>query len=66
MLADTILVIDDEPQIRRVVKSALANEVSSVLEAGDGAEGLAVATAERPTLVVLDLGLPDMAGIDVC
>src|SRR3954451_24022506 len=66
MLADTILVIDDEPQIRRVVKNALANEVSSVLEAGDGAEGLAVATAERPTLVVLDLGLPDMAGIDVC
>ena len=66
MLADTILIIDDEPQIRRVVKNALANEVSTVLEASDGAEGLAVATAERPTLVVLDLGLPDMAGIDVC
>jgi two-component system KDP operon response regulator KdpE len=58
MQADTILIIDDEPQIRRVVKNALANEVSSVLEAGDGAEGLAVANAERPTLVVLDLGLP--------
>jgi two-component system, OmpR family, alkaline phosphatase synthesis response regulator PhoP len=66
MLADTILVIDDEPQIRRVVKNALASEVSSVLEAGDGAQGLAMASAERPTLVVLDLGLPDMAGIDVC
>jgi two-component system KDP operon response regulator KdpE len=66
MLADTILVIDDEPQIRRVVKNALASEVSSVLEAGDGAEGLAMASSERPTLVVLDLGLPDMAGIDVC
>ena len=66
MLADTILIIDDEPQIRRVVKNALANEVSSVLEASGGAEGLAMATAERPTLVVLDLGLPDMAGIDVC
>ena len=66
MPADTSLSSDDEPQIRRVVKNALANEVSSVLEASDGAQGLAVATAERPTLVVLDLGLPDMAGIDVC
>jgi two-component system, OmpR family, KDP operon response regulator KdpE len=66
MLADTILIIDDEPQIRRVVKSALADEVSSVFEASGGAQGIAVAAAKRPTLVVLDLGLPDMAGIDVC
>ena len=62
----TILVIDDEPQIRRVVRNALAEEGVRVIEAAGGREGIDAAAAERPDLVVLDLGLPDAAGISVC
>ena len=60
------LVIDDEKQIRRAVKGALASVEGSISEAGSGREGLDLAAAERPALVVLDLGLPDMEGVDVC
>ncbi len=61
-----VLVIDDEPGIRRVVKEALRPDVSTVLEARSGDEALAIAAAERPDLIVLYLGLPDMDGIEVC
>jgi two-component system, OmpR family, KDP operon response regulator KdpE len=64
--AFTVLVIDDEPQIRRVVRHALEADGGRVLEAATGREGLDLAAAERPDLIVLDLGLPDMAGADVC
>lgn len=60
------LVIDDEDQIRRVVRRALADDFSRVSEADTGAGGIDVAAAERPDLVVLDLGLPDTTGIAVC
>jgi two-component system KDP operon response regulator KdpE len=62
----TILIIDDEPQIRRVVRNALAGDAVRVLEAAAGKEGIDLAAAERPDLVVLDLGLPDAAGASVC
>ena len=62
----TLLVIDDEPQIRRVVRHALEGDDARVLEAGSGREGVDLAAAERPDLIVLDLGLPDMPGADVC
>ena len=62
----TLLVIDDEPQIRRVVRHALASPDARVIEAATGSEGLDLAAAERPDLVVLDLGLPDTTGIAVC
>ena len=61
-----VLVIDDEPNIRRVVKDALRPDVPRVLEARTGGEALSIAAAERPDLIVLDLGLPDMDGIEVC
>ncbi|HKV52368.1 MAG TPA: response regulator transcription factor [Gemmatimonadaceae bacterium] len=66
MRDDTVLVIDDEPQIRRVVSNALQSEVTRVLEAATGTQGIDLASAERPSLIVLDLGLPDRAGVDVC
>jgi two-component system KDP operon response regulator KdpE len=66
MAPTTILVIDDEPKIRAVVCEALAADVARCLVAGTGREGLTVAADERPDLVVLDLGLPDIQGIEVC
>jgi two-component system KDP operon response regulator KdpE len=66
MAAATVLVIDDEPQIRRVVRNALAAEDTRVLEATSGTEGIDIAAAERPDLVILDLGLADIPGVNVC
>jgi two-component system KDP operon response regulator KdpE len=66
MIEATILVIDDEPLIRTVVRNALADETVRVIEAATGREGIDRAAAERPDLIVLDLGLPDVPGIGVC
>ena len=60
--ATTILVIDDEVQIRKFLRISLGAQGYRVLEAGTGADGLALAALERPDLVVLDLGLPDKDG----
>jgi two-component system, OmpR family, KDP operon response regulator KdpE len=62
----TVLIIEDEPQIRRVVRVALEGETTSVFEASTGTGGLALAAAEHPDLIVLDLGLPDADGEAVC
>jgi two-component system KDP operon response regulator KdpE len=62
----TGLIVDDEPQIRRVVRNALEGEVARVIEAATGSEGIDLAAAEHPAVIVLDLGLPDMPGIEVC
>jgi len=64
--ADLVLVIDDEPQIRRAVRDALHDVTARVEEASNGSSGVEAATTARPDLIVLDLGLPDMAGVDVC
>jgi two-component system KDP operon response regulator KdpE len=66
MSAPTVLVIDDEPQIRRVVRNALEADGARVLEAASGREGSDLAAAQRPDLIVLDLGLPDVSGAEVC
>jgi two-component system KDP operon response regulator KdpE len=66
MAVATVLVIDDELQIRRVVRNALAAEDTRVLEATSGTEGIDIAAAERPDLVILDLGLADIPGMNVC
>lgn len=62
----TVLVVDDEPKIRAVVRDALAEEHARVLEAGTAAAGLAAAARERPDVIILDLGLPDADGTEVC
>ena len=58
------LVVEDEPQIRRFVCSALRDESCRASEAGSAAQGLDLAAREQPDLVVLDLGLPDRDGVD--
>ncbi|HEX2969370.1 MAG TPA: response regulator [Bacteroidales bacterium] len=62
---DNILIIDDEIQIRRLLEITLgANGYRTVL-AANGKEGIALAALNHPILVILDLGLPDMDGIEV-
>jgi len=60
-----ILVIDDEPQIRRLLRTSLGAQGYRVSEAAGGAEGIEAVRVEKPDLVILDLGLPDMEGLDV-
>jgi len=61
-----ILVIDDEPQILRALRTILTEKQFKVTIAKRGEEGLALAAASPPDIVILDLGLPDMDGIEVC
>lgn len=61
----TILVVDDEPKIVQLARDYLEHGGFSVLAAGDGPSALAAAHAHRPDLVVLDLGLPGLDGLDV-
>lgn len=61
-----ILVIDDEPQIGRALRTILTEKEFRVTIASRGEEGLTLAAANPPDLVILDLGLPDMDGIEVC
>ncbi|MEQ8510678.1 MAG: response regulator [Rhodospirillaceae bacterium] len=60
-----ILIIDDEPQIRRFLKASLGAHDYDVVEAGDGKSALKTCTVESPDLVILDLGLPDIDGLEV-
>src|SRR6478672_11860763 len=62
----TILVIDDEPAILRTLRAGLTARGYDVLLAQSGREGLNVLTTRRPDAVVLDLGLGDMDGVDIC
>jgi two-component system KDP operon response regulator KdpE len=66
MLAHRVLVIDDEQQICSAVRAALRDTADEVLEAGTFAEAMRLILAERPDLIVLDLGLPDHDGGDGC
>ncbi|MDB4874860.1 MAG: response regulator receiver [Gemmatimonadetes bacterium] len=60
------LIVDDEPQIRRVVRNSLAEMADRIIEASTGRDAIDLAAAERPELIVLDLGLPDLGGEAVC
>jgi DNA-binding response OmpR family regulator len=66
MYVKTILVVDDEVKIIRLTRDYLENAGYGVLSAGNGEDALAIARVEKPDLIVLDLGLPDIDGLDVC
>ncbi|MEZ5315925.1 MAG: response regulator [Vicinamibacterales bacterium] len=61
-----ILLVDDEPSIQRAVGPLLRSGGYDVLVAATGTDGLAMCAAHAPDLVVLDLGLPDLEGTEVC
>ena len=61
-----VLVIEDSPEFRLVVKTVLENAGHEVLMASDGTTGLQLAAANDPSVVILDLGLPDIDGLGVC
>lgn len=60
-----LLLIDDDPAYRYVVKQLLANTRLQILEAMNGSEGLALAECEQPTAILLDLEMPEFSGLDV-
>jgi two-component system KDP operon response regulator KdpE len=65
-MSAAVLVVDDEPHIRRALRNALAGDFQRVLEAASAQEAVDLAAAHRPDIVILDLGLPDRPGQWVC
>jgi len=65
-LARRILVVDDDPRLREVVRYALSREGFEIEEAGDGHAAIAACEARLPDLVVLDVVMPELDGIEVC
>jgi two-component system, OmpR family, KDP operon response regulator KdpE len=61
-----ILVVDDEPQIRRVMRVALTNNGYEIIDARTGEEAVEAVSKYRPTLVLLDINMPGMGGIETC
>jgi len=65
MMSTRILVIDDEPQIRKFMRISLTANGYEVIEAENAAQGIEAARSQQPDLLVLDLGLPDLDGQEV-
>ena len=65
-MARTILVVDDEPTLRETLADGLEAEGFTVVTAGDGREALVRFRTDRPDLIVLDLMLPELSGVEVC
>ena len=60
-----VLLVEDEPQMRRFLRAALTSHEYRLVEACTGAEGIAHATGHNPEVILLDLGLPDIDGLEV-
>ena len=65
-MAHRILIVDDEGHIREVIRVALKKAGMDVIEARDGKEALLRFAADKPDLIVLDIGMPEFDGLDVC
>ncbi len=61
----TVLLVEDERQMRRFLRLTLQSEGYAVIEAETAAEGLSQAATRNPDIILLDLGLPDMDGLEV-
>lgn len=66
MADTTILVVDDEPQIRRVLRTTLSGNGYDVILAKDGQEAIEMVIRERPDLILLDVNMPGMSGLEAC
>ena len=66
MNPSSILIVDDEPQIRRVLRTIISSNGYSVIEARSGEEALEKIRDERPDLVLLDVNLPGISGLETC
>lgn len=64
-MQETILIIDDEVQIRRLLEITLSASGYKISEASTGKEGLTLAATRQPALIILDLGLPDADGLEI-
>jgi two-component system, OmpR family, KDP operon response regulator KdpE len=62
----TILVVDDEPQIRRTMRTALSGQGYSVMEAKNGEEALETLREKQPELILLDVNMPGISGLEAC
>jgi two-component system KDP operon response regulator KdpE len=63
--AGRILIVDDEPPIRKLLKVGLSTQNYEVVEAGNGRTAIEMVRSEKPDLIILDLGLPDISGHDI-
>jgi DNA-binding response OmpR family regulator len=61
-----VLVVDDDAVLRRVVRAVLEADGFRVVEAQDGEQGLVLAATERPSVVILDVMMPGLDGVEVC
>ncbi len=66
MSTATVLVVDDEPQIRRVMRTTLSSNGYAVVEARSGEEALEVLRKENPELILLDVNMPGIGGLEAC
>jgi len=64
-MGETLLIIDDEVQIRRLLEITLTAQDFKIMKAGDGKEGVIAAATHKPAGIILDLGLPDEDGLEI-
>jgi two-component system, OmpR family, KDP operon response regulator KdpE len=62
---ERVLIVDDEPAIRKFLRVTLTAQAYNTIEAASGQEALSKATADKPDIIILDIGLPDINGIEV-
>ena len=65
MSKERVLIVDDEPAIRRFLKVTLTSETYTIIEAVSGREAISIASQCKPDVIILDLGLPDIDGVEV-